>query len=91
MVVEKGYELNYVDIAWWLPMCSWLRKVLSFFCFLVGGDDDLGDEGGTRMSRPEGTTEENSPESEEGQPGAVCSFDLDTDWLKYLCLFIIYN
>ena len=48
-------------------------------CFLVGGDDDLGDEGGTRMSRPEGTTEENSPESEEGQPGAVCSFGLDTD------------
>lgn len=49
-----------------------------FFCFLVGGDDDLGDEGGTRMSRPEGTTEENSPESEEGQPGGVCSFGLDT-------------
>ncbi|PSN37764.1 hypothetical protein C0J52_13182 [Blattella germanica] len=34
-----------------------------------GGDDDLGDEGGTSMSRPDGTTEENSPESEEGQPG----------------------
>ncbi|XP_021937675.1 chromodomain-helicase-DNA-binding protein Mi-2 homolog isoform X5 [Zootermopsis nevadensis] len=34
-----------------------------------GGDDDLGDESGTRMSRPDGTTEENSPESEEGQPG----------------------
>jgi hypothetical protein len=48
-------------------------------CFLVGGDDELGDEGGTRMSRPEGTTEENSPESEEGQPGGVSSFGLDTE------------
>ena len=61
-------------------MCSWLRRVLSLsLCFLVGGDDELGDEGGTRMSRPEGTTEENSPESEEGQPGGVSSFGLDTE------------
>lgn len=42
---------------------------------ILGGDDDLGDESGTRMSRPEVTTEENSPESEEGQPGGVCSCD----------------
>jgi hypothetical protein len=44
-------------------------------CFFLGGDDDLGDECGTRMSRPDGTTEENSPESEEGQPGGVSCFD----------------
>lgn len=43
-------------------------------CFLLGGDDDLGDEVGTRVSRPDGTTEENSPESEEGQPGGVSGF-----------------
>lgn len=46
-----------------------------YLCIMLGGDDDLGDEGGTRMSRPDGTTEENSPESEEGQPGGVSSFD----------------
>jgi hypothetical protein len=45
-----------------------------YLCFILGGDDDL-DEGGTRMSRPDGTTEENSPESEEGQPGGVSYFD----------------
>jgi hypothetical protein len=42
---------------------------------ILGGDEDLGDESGTRMSRPDGTTEENSPESEEGQPGGVSNFD----------------
>ncbi|XP_063233226.1 chromodomain-helicase-DNA-binding protein Mi-2 homolog isoform X2 [Bacillus rossius redtenbacheri] len=33
----------------------------------AGGDDDAGDD--NLSSRPEGTTEENSPESEEGVPG----------------------
>jgi hypothetical protein len=41
---------------------------------ILGADDDLGDEGGTGISRPDGTTEENSQESEERQPGEVSSF-----------------
>jgi hypothetical protein len=60
-------------------------------CFFVGGDDDLGDEGGTRMSRPDGTTEENSPESEEGQPGGVRCFDCTNTSVTYLPIMHNYS
>ncbi|XP_049956227.1 chromodomain-helicase-DNA-binding protein Mi-2 homolog [Schistocerca serialis cubense] len=35
----------------------------------AGGDDEVGEEASASTSRPEGTTEENSPESEEGPQG----------------------
>lgn len=81
MAVENRYELKvYIvriitgDKCKMSSCVQLIRWNIVYLCFILGGDDDL-DEGGTRMSRPDGTTEENSPESEEGQPGGVSYFD----------------
>ncbi|KAK7794704.1 hypothetical protein R5R35_008025 [Gryllus longicercus] len=45
----------------------------------AGGEEEVAEEGSANVSRPEGTTEENSPESEEGPPGGEDDDDYEPE------------